>query len=101
MDETSNQLEAQRNEMRILLSQVGDPAAKRAAGLIDGAERIELEARRRAYLVVSARNEAGEVVGVADFDALLAEKRLEAAMPTQEEQNAADIAYLLMMGGEE
>ena len=36
----------------------------------------------------------------AEFEAILEEKREQAALPTQEEQNAADIAYLMMTGGE-
>lgn len=100
MDELNNGLQAQTNEMRILLEQAGDVAGKRAAGIIDDAERIELEARRMACLTVIARNDAGELVSEAEFEAILEEKREQAALPTQEEQNAADIAYLMMTGGE-
>ena len=89
MDELNNGLQAQTNEMRILLEQAGDDA-----------ERIELEARRMACLTVIARNDAGELVSEAEFEAILEEKREQAALPTQEEQNAADIAYLMMTGGE-
>ena len=101
MDELTNGLQAQTNEMRNILDQVGDVAAKRAAGVIDDAERIELEARRMACLTVIARNDAGELVSETVFEAILDEKREEAALPTQGEQNAADIAYLMMIGGEE
>lgn len=101
MDEMNNQLASQGNEMRILLGQIGDVAARHAAGLIDDDERIELNARRMTYLTVLAKNEAGEVVAESDVEAILEEKRAEAALPTQEEINAADIAYLMMVGGEE
>lgn len=101
MDETNNQLTAQENEMRNLLGQIGDVDAKHAAGLIDDDERIELNARRMAYLTVLAKNEAGEVVTDEDLAAILDDARTEAAKPTQEEVNAADIAYLMMIGGEE
>ena len=90
MDELNNGLQAQTNEMRILLEQAGDIAGKRAAGISDDAERNEME----------ARNDAGELVSEAEFEAILEEKREQAALPTQEEQNAADIAYLMMTGGE-
>ena len=69
MDELNNGLQAQTNEMRILLEQAGDIAGKRAAGIIDDAERIELEARRMACLTVIARNDAGELVSEAEFEA--------------------------------
>lgn len=101
MDETNNQITAQENEMRNLLGQIGDVDAKRAASLIDDDERIELNARRMAYLTVLAKNEAGEVVTDEGLAAILDDARTEAAKPTQEEVNAADIAYLMMIGGEE
>lgn len=101
MDETNNQLTAQENEMRNLLGQIGDVDAKRAAGLIDDDERIELCARRMAYLTVLAKNEDGDVVTDEEFAEIIAHARTEAAKPTQEEVNAADIAYLMMIGGEE
>lgn len=101
MDETNNQLTAQENEMRNLLGQIGDVDAKRAAGLIDDDERIELCARRMAYLTVLAKNEDGDVVTDEEFAEIIADARTEAAKPTQEEVNAADIAYLMMIGGEE
>lgn len=101
MDEMNNDLAAQKNEMRILLEQVGDPDAQRAAGVITAAEAIELKARRMTYLTVLSRADAGELVSEDEVESILEEKREQAAKPTQEQQNTADIAYLMMLGGEE
>lgn len=101
MDEMNNAITAQTNEMRNLLEQIGDTSAKHAAGIIDGAQRIELNGRRLGCLVVIARNEAGELVSEAEVEQIMAEQAEAAALPTQEEINAANIDFLLMMGGEE
>lgn len=100
MDETTNEAAAQANAMRNLLSQIGDPAAKFAAGVIDDEERIEQTARKMTYIAVQASAEAGTAMTDAEVEALLEGMRAQAALPTQEEQNAADIAYLMMTGGE-
>ena len=54
-----------------------------------------------AYLTVLAKNEDGDVVTDEEFAEIIVDARTEAAKPTQEEVNAADIAYLMMIGGEE
>ena len=81
-----------------LLRQVGDPEAKLAAGAISKAECAEARARQLAYTAAIGLLEKGEE---ADMDELLERMREVVAQPTQEEINAADIAYLLMIGGED
>lgn len=86
------------NGLRNLLGQIGDPVAMRAAGTIDDAEYAERRARQLAFVAAISKLEAGQTV---DMDALLTEMREVVSQPTQEEINAANIDYLLMIGGEE
>lgn len=89
------------NEARNIVEQTRDIDAMRAAGAIDEEAYIDAKARRLACLRVAAKCEAGEYVGDDEFAQMIEDAREEAAQPSQEEQNAADIAYLLMIGGEE
>ena len=86
------------NTYKLLLAQIGDPSAKHAAGAIDEEEFAEQRARQLAYTSAITSLEAGESV---DMGALLEEMREVVARPTQEQINAANIDYLLMIGGEE
>ena len=79
------------NEARNIVEQTRDIDAMRAAGAIDEEAYIDAKARRLACLRVAAKCGAQ----------MIEDAREEAALPSQEEQNAADIAYLLMIGGEE
>ncbi len=94
MDDT----QAEVNALKNLLEQLGDPETAHAVGIIDDEEYAEQRARQLAYTSAIASLEAGETV---DMEALLDEMREVAAQPTQEEINAANIDYLLMIGGEE
>lgn len=90
--------QAEINALKNLLEQIGDPVAAHAAGIIDDEGFSEQRARQLAYTSAIASLEAGETV---DMETLLEEMRDVVAQPTQEEINAANIDYLLMIGGEE
>ncbi len=96
MEEDAIQTEL--NGLKNLLGQIGDPAAKRAAGIIGDDEFAELRARQLAYTAAVDGLSKGEEVSV---DSLLERMRDAVAQPTQEEINAANIDYLLMIGGDE
>ena len=87
-------------EMEGLIGHIGDIEAKFAAGVIDAEERLELEARKRAFTKVIALAESGEYIDDPALGEILSDMRAAAAAPTQEEINAANIDYLMMVGGE-
>jgi hypothetical protein len=100
MEETDG-LTTRANIYANLLGQIGDPDAKRKAGVIADEEWAEQKARSLAYTVALERLDAGEDVDDDAFAAILADMQGIVAEPTQEEINAANIDYLLMMGGDE
>ena len=100
MDEM-NGLTSKINEYTNLLGQLGDIDAKRAAGVLSDEDYIEAKARKLAYLAALDRLAAGELVDDEAFEGILEDMRLVASEPTQEEINAANIDYLMMIGGEE
>lgn len=99
MEET-NGITNRVNEFNNLLEQLGDLNAKRSAGVIDQETYIELHARELAYM--KALDVLGSGVEVSEdlFAEILEEMRGIASQPTQEEINAANIDYLMMIGGE-
>lgn len=97
MDE-SQEIQSEINGLNNLLGQMGDLAAKHSAGTITDEEYAEQRARQLAYTAAISQLEAGESV---DMEALLDDMRELVAQPTQEEINAANIDYLLMIGGDE
>lgn len=88
------------NEARNVIEDTRDAQAQYAAGVIDFETYCEKQGKYLAALRVLAKAEASEAVTDEEFVAMIAEATEEAALPTQEEQNTADIAFLLMMGGE-
>lgn len=100
MEETDG-LTSRINEFSNLLSQLGDTDAKRKAGILDGEAYAEQKAQALAYTAALDKLAAGEEVGDKAFKALLKDMKEIVAQPTQEEVNAANIDYLLMIGGEE
>ncbi len=94
----TEETQAEINGLKNLLGQIGDPVAKHTAGTITDEEFAEERARQLAYTAAIASLEAGDSV---DMAALLDDMRDLVAQPTQEEINAANIDYLLMIGGEE
>lgn len=88
------------NEARNVIEDTRDAQAQYTAGVIDFETYCEKQGKYLAALRVLAKAEAGEAVTDEEFVAMIAEATEEAALPTQEEQNTADIAFLLMMGGE-
>lgn len=101
MEEQDYLLETRKNEMRNLIEQIGDVDAKYDAGVIDDPQRIEQNARKRTFIKVLAAAEGGEYIDDKAMGAILDEMREAAAAPTQEEINKDDIAYALMLLGEE
>ena len=99
MDEM-NGLTPRINEFSNLLGQLGDIDDLKAAGVIDSDEYAEKKAQQIAYLKALDILADGEEVDDEAFDALLAEAEEIVAQPTQEEINAANIDYLLMLEGE-
>lgn len=90
---------AERNALRNLLSQLGDPDAAHEAGVIDDDSYIEQKAKKMAYTAALAAYDRGETP---DVPALLGQMREQASKPTQTEQNTANIDYLLMtVGGDQ
>ena len=91
--------QAEVNALRNLLSQLGDPDAAHEAGVIDDDSYIEQKAKKMAYTAALAAYESGVVP---DVQTLLGQMREKVSQPTQTEQNAANIDYLLMtVGGDQ
>lgn len=88
------------NAARNLIEQTRNAPAAYAAGAIDRETYIEQRAVNIASLRALARCEGGEEITDEEFAAMIDNAKAEAAMPTQEEINAANIDYLLMIGGE-
>lgn len=99
MDENM-EIVSRQNEFANLLEQLDDIDARLAAGLVDQNAYLELKARKLAYISALDTLAGGEPVDDDAFAALLADMREVAAQPTQEEVNAANIDYLMMIGGE-
>lgn len=100
MDEM-NEITSRINEARNVIADTRDAKAQYAAGVIDFAAYCEKQGKNLAALRVLSKAEAGEAVTDEEFVTMIAEATEEAAQPTQEEVNAANIDYLLMIGGEE
>ena len=73
---------AEVNALRDLLSQIGDPDAAHASGVIDDDEYAERKARKLAYTAALAAYDTGETP---DVSALLDQMREQASQPTQTE----------------
>ena len=98
MEEQDYLLQTRINEMTNLIEHIGDVDAKHAAGVITDEQSIEQKARKRTFLKVLAAAQEGEYDGA--MGSILDEMREQAAAPSQEEINAANIDYLMMVGGE-
>ena len=94
----SDEIQSEINALKNLLGQIGDLATKHSAGTIDDDEYAEEQARKLAFTAAIDSLEKGDEVSM---EALLEQMREVVAQPTQEEINAANIDYLLMIGGEE
>ena len=107
MTEGVQQMEAQdavqthANEMKQLLSQMGDFETAAEVGVIDQGELRERRARKATYMRVLALAESGEEVSDDDVAAILDEERVKAEEPTAAEQLRGDIDFALMLLGEE
>lgn len=99
MDEMSG-LTSRINEFSNLLGQIGDIDDQKAAGILDSEEYAEKKARQLAYLKALDALADGDEVDDDAFAVMLAEAEEIVAEPTQEEINAANIDYLLMLEGE-
>lgn len=100
MEEQDYLLQTRINEMTNLIDLIGDIDAKHAAGVITDDQRIEQKARKRTFLKVLASAQEGEYIDDEAMGSILDEMREQAAAPSQEEINAANIDYLMMVGGE-
>lgn len=100
MEEHDYLLQTRINEMTNLVEQIGDVDAKHAAGVLTDEQRIEQKARKRTFIKVLAAAQNGEYIDDKGMGAILDEMREQAAAPSQEEINAANIDYLMMVGGE-
>lgn len=107
MTEDVQQAEAQEanqsriNEMKQLLSQMGDFETAAEVGVIDQGELRENRARKATYMRVLSIAESGEEVSDDDVAAILEEERAKAEEPTVTEQLRGDIDFALMLLGEE
>lgn len=100
MEEQDYLLQTRINEMSNLIEQIGDVDAKYDAGILTDEQRIEQKARKRTFIKVLAAAQDGEYLDDTAMGAILDEMREQAAAPTLEEINAANIDYLMMVGGE-
>lgn len=100
MEEQDYLLQTRINEMTNLIEHIGDVDAKHAAGVITDEQSIEQKARKRTFLKVLAAAQEGEYIDDEAMGSILDEMREQAAAPSQEEINAANIDYLMMVGGE-
>ena len=100
MEEQDYLLQTRINEMSNLIEQIGDVDAKYDAGILTDEQRIEQKARKRTFIKVLADAQDGEYIDDTAMGAILDEMREQAAAPTLEEINAANIDYLMMVGGE-
>lgn len=101
MDE-NNELFTRINEFTNLLWQMYDADALKAAGSISDDEYIEMKAKKMAYTTAldSLASGTEKYIEQDAFVELLAQMREAASAPSQEEINAANIDYLMMVGGE-
>lgn len=100
MEEQDYLLQTRINEMSNLIEQIGDVDAKYDAGILTDEQRIEQKARKRTFIKVLAAAQDGKYLDDTAMGAILDEMREQAAAPTLEEINAANIDYLMMVGGE-
>lgn len=89
------------NEMKQLLSQMGDFETAAEVGVINQGELREKRARKATYTRVLALSEAGDEVSDAEVAAILDEERIKAEEPTATEQLRGDVDFALMLLGEE
>lgn len=89
------------NEMKQLLSQMGDFETAAEVGVINQGELRENRARKATYMRVLALAESGEEVSDDDVAVILEEERAKAEEPTATEQMRGDIDFALMLLGEE
>lgn len=101
MDEMTTKLTARANELRNLIEQIGDVDAKRDAGVVGVAGYVELKGRKQAYIKALSIVDGGTYVTDEELADLVEEMCSQAAEPTQEEINTADIAFLMMIEGVE
>lgn len=101
MEEQDYLLQTRINEMTNLIEQIGDVDAKYDAGILTDEQRIEQKARKRTFIKVLAAAQDSEYIDDKAMGSILDEMREAAAAPTQEEINKDDIAYALMLLGEE
>lgn len=99
--EAQDALQARINEMKQLLSQMGDFETAAEVGVINQGELRELRARKATYTRVLALAESGEEVSDDDVAAILDEERIKAEDPTITEQLRGDLDFALMLLGEE
>ena len=97
--EDANQ--ARINEMRQLLSQMGDFETAAEVGVINQGELRERRAQKATYMRVLALSESGEEVSDDEIASILDEERIKAEEPTATEQMRGDIDFALMLLGEE
>lgn len=100
MDE-DNAIQSRTNELKDLLSQIGDIDALHAAGVLDDDAYIEQKAKRQTYAVALTKLSDGDYVDEDALEGILAEQRGIAAQPSQAEVAMAEIDYLKMVGGVE
>ncbi|WP_276926600.1 MULTISPECIES: hypothetical protein [Coriobacteriia] len=100
MEEQDYLLQTRINEMTNLIEQIGDVDAKYDAGILTDEQRIEQKARKRTFIKVLAAAQDGEYIDDKAMGAILDDMREQAAAPSLEEINAANIDYLMMVGGE-
>lgn len=99
--EAQDAIQARINEMKQLLSQMGDFETAAEVGVIDQGELRERRARKATYMRVLALSENGEEVADDDVAAIFDEERVKAEEPTVAEQMRGDIDFALMLLGEE
>lgn len=101
--EENNGIVTRMNEFTNLLSQMYDPDALKAAGCINDEDYIDMKAKKMAYTTALDSLASGDDTYVERnaFEVLLTQMREVASAPTQEEINKDDIAYALMLLGEE
>lgn len=99
--EVEDAIQMRINEMRQLLSQMGDFETAAEVGVIDQGELRERRARKATYTRVLALAESGEAVSDDDVAAILDEERVKAEEPTAAEQMRGDLDFALMLLGEE
>lgn len=100
-DQQTDAIQGRINEMKQLLSQMGDFETAAEVGVISQGELREMRARKATYTRVLALSEGGEEVSDEGVATILDEERVKAEEPTAAEQMRGDIDFALMLLGEE